>query len=619
MRILLKVFLLLITSTSLLIADNDTSKVSSFTRSATKYYSLNQLNSDSSSVIDNSLYEFHKYIPKNTLGNNGLAFNDLNYRIFQSEVGFHFFKNNYLPYFFTPQKLRFYNTRTPYTDLFYIIGSKKEQFFKMTFSYNVKKNWNLTVDFLRIRSEGIYLRQNTNDNSLALSTNYKSDENRYSIAAGIIYNSYKNAENGGIANDSIFQNGQSVDKRLLEINLSSAKKHISDATVFTKQIFNFGRRLSDSLTRNQIISGNQLILSSSVNAFSHKYDDSNLSDGYYSSVFYDSTLTSDSTFTYKVENELAWRKVDNKQHRGLIDMIGYGLSVKHEFIGFKQKETDSTFNNIIAGAELYNTYSNNLFYWILTGKSVISGFNNGDYEVTAKIRKESRDSLLSIIISGTERVSKPDFIYHYYKSNHFSWNNDFEKTGKRGIDLTFAIKKAGLFVGSSVYRYSNVTYFDNYAMARQFPGNLNVFSASVKKDFTFFNWHLNNMITYQKTADSSVIRIPEFMLDHSLYYENDLFKKAMLLQIGASVFYTSSYYSNAYMPATSQFYLQNDYKYGSYPFIDFFINAQVKSVRVFIKVDHLNSGWTGNKYIMTPGYPYPGRTFKFGVSWKFYD
>jgi hypothetical protein len=119
--------------------------------------------------------------------------------------------------------------------------------------------------------------------------------------------------------------------------------------------------------------------------------------------------------------------------------------------------------------------------------------------------------------------------------------------------------------------------------------------------------------------DSSVIRIPNFISENSLYYENDLFKKALRLQVGASLYYTSAYYADAYMPVTDQFYLQDKKKYGNYPFVDVFINARIKTVRIFFKMDHINSGFSGKKYVLTPGYPYPERAFKFGVSWRFFD
>jgi hypothetical protein len=126
-------------------------------------------------------------------------------------------------------------------------------------------------------------------------------------------------------------------------------------------------------------------------------------------------------------------------------------------------------------------------------------------------------------------------------------------------------------------------------------------------------------VRYQYVPDLVVIRLPEWFGNMSLYYEGSLFKKAMFLQIGASVFYSSDYYANAYMPATGQFYLQSEKKYGNYPYIDVFLNVRIKTVRVFIKVDHLNSGWSGSNYMLAPHYPMNDRLFKFGVSWRFWD
>src|ERR1043166_6876620 len=121
--------------------------------------------------------------------------------------------------------------------------------------------------------------------------------------------------------------------------------------------------------------------------------------------------------------------------------------------------------------------------------------------------------------------------------------------------------------------WKNPVYFDNFGVARQYNGTVPVASAWTKLDLSAFNWHLDNKVTYQYVPDSTVIRLPEFVLQHSLYYENNI-KNIMRIQIGAAVYFTSAYYADAYMPATAQFYLQNDRKYGNYPFVDVFVNAQ---------------------------------------------
>ncbi|MCW3104406.1 MAG: hypothetical protein JWO09_2846 [Bacteroidetes bacterium] len=615
------VLLILLLTPFFLRAENDTTKTTPGNPpSITRLFNQNQFEyADSTFSINSSLYDFQKYVPKNTLGNTGLPIHDLQYTSFSSSLGFNYYKNHYDYYSFSPYNLNFFNTRTPYTDLFYVMGTKEEQFFKFTFSYNVKKNWNITADFLRIRSGGNYLRQGTNDNCAALSTNYRSGNNRYWLLSAVVYNSFKNTENGGIADDSMFQDFGNNDKKLLDINLNSAKKSVANGTIFLKQILNFGRHSEDTAQKEVIIPGSRLILSSSVDGNYFKYEDENPSAGYYSHIFIDSLKTTDSVFHYKIENELSWKRVDNLRHRGIIDQAGFGLSLRHQYGYVWQQKSDTVFNNLIAGAEVYNTYSRNSFWWRVSGHYVIDGYNRKDYNAEAVIKKQSKDSLNSITLKLESVVKTPDFIYDFYRSNHFVWENNFGKMQKNAAGLSFIMKKIKLAASVTYSVYTDIAYFDNYAMARMYTGTVAVLSAAVKKDFTFYNWHLNNAVIYQQTPDSSVIRLPQFILEHSLYYEHDLLKKALRLQVGASVYYTSAYYANAYMPATGQFYLQDEKKYGNYPFIDFFVNAEIKSVRVFIKVDHLNSGLSGNTYVLTPGYPYAGRTFKFGVSWKFFD
>ncbi len=610
-------------------------------QSIVTFFNLNQFEyPDSVFYIENTLYNFTKYLGKNNLGNNGLPLNDFIYPLPNTDyIGFNYSKNSYKNYFFSPQNLKFYNTRTPFTDLFYVIGSKREQLFKMVFSYNVKKNWNVTAHFNRIRSEGFYLRQNTNDNFIALSTNYKSLNNRYYLLASIIYNGSKNAENGGIANDTAFLNSENIDKKLIAIGLSNAKRTNINRTLYLKQYFNLGEKLHDSATNNSIIPKSRILLTTLYDDNVLKYEDDRPWSGYYSNIYYDSTRTFDSTYYNKIENELAWKRTDNRKHRGYIDIIGFGLAIKHQLIKIEQRELfkisdastvlglinttqskiDTTFGNIIAGGEIFNTYSNNGFWWNISTKYGLKGYNKEDYYVGAILKKTLRDSIGLIALKVENKSQTPDFIYNRYISNHFIWENYFNKMKEFRITFHFVMEKYNLAFNANYSNYSNVLYFNDSAIAKQYTGPVPVLSLFLKKEFTFYNWHLNNKINYQNVSDSSVIRLPKFILDHSLYYENDLFKHAMRLQIGASVFYTSSYYANTYMPATAQFYLQNRRKYGNYPFIDFFISARIKTVRIFFKIDHLNSGFMGNNYMLIPNYPINDRAFKFGISWMFYD
>jgi hypothetical protein len=586
----------------------------------TRFFTENHFEyKDSTQQINNSINNFQNYVGRNYLGNLGLPFNSIHPTTITNKIGFNYNKNNYDPYFYALENLKFYNTRAPFTDLLYVTGVKREQLFKMVFSYNVKKNWNVTANFSSIRSDGFYERQTTNHCLVALSTNYKSLNDRYYLLAGIIYNNIRNEENGGIANDSLFENSRVIDKNLIGINLLSAKKKGVNRTVFFKQYLNFGKKSNDTSLHNAIIPESRFILTTQFNDNFIKYEDDVSSENYYSNFYFDTLKTNDSTFHSKIENELLWKRIDNTRHRGFVDQIGVSASIKHQLVRVNQYDIDTAISNIIGGGSIYNTYSRHKLWWNVSFKYGLSGFNKSDYVGAAIIKKRIIDSLSFLSLFVEKKLQTPDFMYQQYLSNNFRWNNHFNQQQQTHFAINLTINKFGLALGADYINYENVLYFDNDAVASQYDGSIGVVTMFMKKDFTFYNWHLNNKMNYQYVPDSTVIKLPEYVFEHALYYENDLLKGVLRLQIGASLFYNSAYFANAYMPATSQFYLQDNKKYGNYPMIDFFINAQIKTVRIFIKIDHLNYGWMGNNYLFTPDYPMNDRALKFGVSWKFFN
>ncbi|MFL5764277.1 MAG: putative porin [Bacteroidia bacterium] len=594
--------------------DNDSA--STRTRNITRFFTAGQFNTDSSSTVDNSLRGFQNYLPHDDLGNAGLAIHSPLYNSNPTPAGFIYAPNNFNDYFYSPKTQKFFNTHSPFTDLRYIFGSKQEQSFKMTFSYNVKKNWNLTADFFRIRSDGFYLRQRTNDNFFSASTSYQSKRNRYCLLAALNYNYVQNQENGGIQNDSIFVESGNTDKKLIAINLQSAKMSFLQRKFFLRQYLNFGKAGNDS---SAIVPSGSLILTSSVEDNLFRYIDEDPEAGFYQNIYHDSSRTHDSAYYFLLDNKMEWKRMDNHKHQGIRDWFGLGLSLDHQLVRLKQWETDTTWNGMIAAGELYNTYSNRKFWYHIGADYTMNGYNEGDMGVSVALKKGIIDSLTFISVHAWSETRHAGYMYQHYSSNHFYWNNNsLLSVSRNDAGFDFRMQKYSLAAGADLMSIQNPVYFDNFGNARQYSGTIPVISAWLKKNFRAFNWHLDNDVHYQYVPDSTVIRLPTFVLQHSLYYENDI-KNIMRIQVGASVYFTTAYYADAYMPATAQFYLQSDRKYGNYPFLDVFVNARVKNVRVFLKVDHLNAGWGKNDYISTPHYPYTGRAFKLGISWRFYD
>lgn len=93
----------------------------------------------------------------------------------------------------------------------------------------------------------------------------------------------------------------------------------------------------------------------------------------------------------------------------------------------------------------------------------------------------------------------------------------------------------------------------------------------------------------------------------------------MLARIGMDYYWYSSYYADAYNPYIRQFTWQNTTKIGNYPYFDFYMSAQVQTMNLFIRFEHINQGLTGNRYYSTPLYPNPPRFFRFGLNWRLFN
>ena len=131
---------------------------------------------------------------------------------------------------------------------------------------------------------------------------------------------------------------------------------------------------------------------------------------------------------------------------------------------------------------------------------------------------------------------------------------------------------------------------------------------------------LDNQFIYQKVTDGAdIFRVPDFITRNTIYYSNYLFKgKPLFLQTGVTFTYFSKYFMNSYNPVISEFYLQNDREYGGYPLFDFFINAQIRTIRLYLNFEHFNSSFGKNDYYSAPKYPYRDFTVRFGLVWNFF-
>jgi len=539
-----------------------------------------------------------------------LVFNPLHITGF--DYGVHSFDNLLFNNYTQP----YYQVRKPYTSLNYISGPEKEDLLQVIHSQNINKSWNASINFRVMDSWGSYQWQACDNRQLIINTNYFAPNGKYRMLAAYYHSSIEIQENGGI-NDSIFENHITSQSLSVPVNLQSANNQFKETGFFVKQIYNFKKLKKDSIARSTFNPGS---VSFSFHYYknSQTYSDAEKKSKYYRNIYLDSTATHDSIHYYFAESNFAWTNgiSENPLSPQALNLV-FGL--RHKFIEYKDTFRVKTFNQLTPYAAL-SVFAFGKFHLNLNGEYVIGDYNGGDFSLKALAKfdflKKQPDKI--IFTSGVYYTQKEaDWFYAWQYSNHFKWNNEFDK---QNLITYFANLKIGtLNAGISLHQLNNFVYLNNDAIPDWHDKMIHVFVAKISKDISWGRLQIDNDFIYQYTPDNTIIKLPQITAMQSWYFNLQLFKKYMYLQPGFTLFYNTSYFADDYMPANRMYFTQENKEIGNYLYADVFANVQIKRANVFLKYQHINSGWTNYNYYMMPHYPQQSSALKLGIIWRFYD
>ncbi len=127
-------------------------------------------------------------------------------------------------------------------------------------------------------------------------------------------------------------------------------------------------------------------------------------------------------------------------------------------------------------------------------------------------------------------------------------------------------------------------------MPRLYDKDLLVFTAHMSRHFKLGGYNSETKLLVQYTTADDVLRLPLAALYSSNYWNQSLFKGALVADLGFDFYYTTKYRASAYMPATGVFHLQDEYEVGGYPFLDVFLAFRVKQTRMFASYQQYTAG-----------------------------
>jgi len=509
-------------------------------------------------------------------------------------------------------ELKFYNVRSPYTYLSYRSSLNIGGATHVIHSQNVSPKLNFAASYNRERSLGFYPNDETIWNQFRLTSQYSGLRYKMRAFASLVRTSAQ--QHGGLAGDTTFTENQETDRTVMPMNLTNAEHRMRHFRIGINHSYRIGGNqiyFADSDTIPDTVFVSKLSAYHRAEWMRHTftYDDDAPNFDYYGAAYLDTATTLDSTFFGRLKNTVG---LTYNLFEGLV--LSGGLT--HEFFAYRGGARPE-YNNQNLRIEGFLKYE--LPFATLHGK-VIKGISGPDAANTYFGGALTGGSSLSWKTYAHWQLLTPGKYFLSYSGNHDQWDADIYSFNvlQMGGSLKRASRREALSIDYT--GMDNVPFFqDSESIASRSGQFESVLQIKAMKGLSFGAMNWDNEIMYQ-AIDAVSLDLPDVVLRSSLYLNQYLFKdKPLHLQMGVTVNYTTQFNGNAYRPSTGLFYRQDETAIGNYPYIDFFLNAQVRELTAFLTLEHVNAGWFDYRYFNAPHYPTTDFVIRFGLSWSFYN
>ncbi|MBK6385173.1 MAG: hypothetical protein IPP02_10255 [Chitinophagaceae bacterium] len=612
--------------------------------------SYRYLDSTRTYKLDSSIDDFTRRFPVPAshifLGNVGNASRSLLFSP-KFNTGFDPGLHAYDIYEWKIEKVRFFNTTRPYSEINYQLGSRVEQIIELTHTQNLKPNWNAAFQYRLINSPGYFKSQKTNHNNYLLSSRFQSVNKRYNNYFVALVNKIQSGENGGIVdtfnylNSSVYKDRFNIPTKLggddpfssnfFTTKINTGNKY-SEFTLLLRQQYDLGKK--DSLVMDSTVVPlfyPRLRFEHTFQLEQNKYIFQDfLGDSVYYKTYYDTSLRKPID-TLIVRDK--WKIISNDfsiyqfpDAKNLQQFIKLGVQLQSITGQFNSGQ--KSFVNTIGHAEYRNKTRNLLWDIEANGKLFFTGLNKGDYQAHISLQR-LLGKKIGYIQLGFENTSRtPSFIFDSRSSFYFLKTvKDFKKENNTHLFASYFLPSFKFRLTGHYYLSTNYTYIEDYYKLQQENALFNVLQIAAEKTIKLGKrWHWHAEVYFQQVIGNGPVNVPVIYTRNRIAYEGNLGFKNLNIAMGAELRYRSSYKADGYSPVQGQFYYQDSITIKNpLPDIAAYMHFRIRSFKAFVRAENLNTarklenggfGFTNNN-LVAPGYALPGLQFRLGVYWSF--
>ncbi|WP_317167984.1 putative porin [Cyclobacterium jeungdonense] len=568
--------------------------------------------------LDTSLTGFHNYEPVadtwykyQDLGNLGTAARPVFYDVPQ-QIGRTSGFEVYDLYHNSADSIRYFDTKSPHTHIAAFFGGGNRNQLDVEFVRNIRPNWNVGIAYRTIRARKTLNPTRRDDNNVVndsyeIHTNYSSPNGKYRLLANFTRMEHNVNEQGGIIPP--------------EVDTTSLYFTYEDSKVWLRNSRAKDLRQEYHLYQQyEIVKGWQ-----AYHVFDKKKQEV---------TFFSNLETSDADFFNEnrfnsSDSSLLFSKPDttnNHNHfsewknefgfKGDLGPVYYNAYLKFRTGRMASRffSTNNSFTELYLGGALRGEINEN---WVFEAE--------GEYLIPDGYRLTGLFISPYLDVRYTKALYKPTLAQEKYRGNHYRWDNNFSNIGVDQIQGTIKVKlgESSLRPNLTINRINNYVFYNEEQVPEQAASQAFMVIPGLNSHFVIgkkFHWVSEARYTLITGGAADKFRIPELFINSRIYFDGPLFDENIYVQIGLEGRYRSDYYAPAYMPATQQFYLQNDFNVYAYPVADAFFNFRINRTRVLFRYNHLNAGFMENDgYFVTPGYTGLKNMLDLGISWYFFD